>query len=132
MNKEMTVTRDMVIDLLPLYAAGEVSADSRRAVEQFLAGDAELHRLAENLKRVRLPQSLDSDESRAFERTRSRIRNRSWHQALAILFSLLPFSFVYSTERGLVWWMLRDQTPLAILSLACAISFWALLLRRKL
>lgn len=35
----MTVTRDVVSDLWPLYASGEASADTRTLVEGFLAGD---------------------------------------------------------------------------------------------
>src|SRR5678815_2030203 len=35
----MIVTRDVVRDLLPVYLAGEASADTRRVVEDFLASD---------------------------------------------------------------------------------------------
>lgn len=38
----MTVTRDVVIDLLPVYLSGEGSADTGRLVEEFLQQDQEL------------------------------------------------------------------------------------------
>ncbi len=32
----MTVTRDVILDLLPLYFAGQVSADTKTLVDEFL------------------------------------------------------------------------------------------------
>jgi anti-sigma factor RsiW len=45
----MNVTRKVVMDLIPLYAAGEVSDESRQIVEEFLKNDPEL---AELVKRM--------------------------------------------------------------------------------
>jgi anti-sigma factor RsiW len=38
----MSVPREVVLDLLPLYVAGEASPASRALVEEYLQGDAEL------------------------------------------------------------------------------------------
>ena len=38
----MNITREIVKDLLPLYAAGEASEESRAAVEEWLRTDPEL------------------------------------------------------------------------------------------
>ena len=38
----MTVTKDVVIDLLPVYLSGEASADTSRLVEEFLQQDRDL------------------------------------------------------------------------------------------
>jgi hypothetical protein len=38
----MNITRDIVLDLLPLYVAGEASQASRTAIESFLEADPEL------------------------------------------------------------------------------------------
>lgn len=38
----MKVTREVVMDLLPLYLSGEASADSRALIVAFLAQDPEL------------------------------------------------------------------------------------------
>ena len=42
----MRVTRDVIYDLLPAYFAGEASVDTRALVEDFLATDPELGRMA--------------------------------------------------------------------------------------
>ncbi len=38
----MNVTKDVVLDLLPVYLAGEASADTRALVEEYLARDPDL------------------------------------------------------------------------------------------
>lgn len=42
----MKVTRDVILDLLPLYLADETSADTRILVEKYLETDPELAQLA--------------------------------------------------------------------------------------
>ncbi|GJM40887.1 MAG: hypothetical protein DHS20C20_11690 [Ardenticatenaceae bacterium] len=42
----MQVTKDVILDLLPLYLAHETSEDSRILVEKFLEADAELALIA--------------------------------------------------------------------------------------
>ena len=49
----MTITRDVILDLLPLYLADEVSRDTRMLVEEYLKSDP---KLAEIAKR---PQAID-------------------------------------------------------------------------
>ncbi len=43
----MKVTRDVILDLLPLYLADEVSVDTRTLVEKYLETDPGLARIAE-------------------------------------------------------------------------------------
>jgi anti-sigma factor RsiW len=43
----MTVSRDVILDLLPLYLSGEASADSMALVQKHLDADSELAGLAE-------------------------------------------------------------------------------------
>ena len=43
----MQVTRDIVRDLLPVYLAGEASADTRAVVEKHLATDPQLREAVE-------------------------------------------------------------------------------------
>ena len=45
----MEITRDIVLDLLPLYLADELSDDSRRVVEGYLKDDPKLSRQVEDL-----------------------------------------------------------------------------------
>lgn len=42
----MEITRNVILDLLPLYLADEVSPDTRALVEQYLATDPELAKMA--------------------------------------------------------------------------------------
>ena len=51
----MAVTRDVILDLLPLYLSEEASSDSKTLVEQHLDNDPELARLAASW-RERLPE----------------------------------------------------------------------------
>ena len=46
----MKITRNVILDLLPLYAANEVSEDTRIMVEEYLATDTELANTAQRLK----------------------------------------------------------------------------------
>ena len=43
----MEITRNVILDLLPLYLADEVSADTRALVEKYLETDPELANIAE-------------------------------------------------------------------------------------
>ncbi|MBN1355042.1 hypothetical protein JXA40_02115 [bacterium] len=46
----MKINRNIILDLLPLYAAGEVSEDTRILVEEYLESDPELARTALHFK----------------------------------------------------------------------------------
>lgn len=51
----MDVTRNVIIDLLPLYIADEASEDSKRIVREYLEGDPELAEMAREAARTELP-----------------------------------------------------------------------------
>lgn len=72
----MTVTRDVVIDLLPGYFAGDLSGDSRALVEAHMAGDPELARMAERFRRMleRAPSPGAGDAGRQQAETLARAR----------------------------------------------------------
>lgn len=48
----MEITRNVILDLLPLYLANEVSPDTRALVEKYLETDMELSELANKQKLV--------------------------------------------------------------------------------
>lgn len=52
----MEITRDVILDLLPLYVAGEVSEDTRMLVETYLENDDGLKRLAESAEYIELKE----------------------------------------------------------------------------
>ena len=68
----MTVTRDVVLDLLPLYLADEASADTRALVERFLENDPELARIAQQQATAEIPRDVPvplekEDQMEAYE-----------------------------------------------------------------
>ena len=48
----MKITRDVIYDLLPGYFAGEVSADTRVLIDEFLATDPEFARMTSRFQRL--------------------------------------------------------------------------------
>ena len=54
----MEITRDVILDLLPLYLANEVSADTRAIVETYLETDPELASIAEQSASTELPEDI--------------------------------------------------------------------------
>ena len=54
----MEVTRNVVLDLLPLYLADEVSADTRTLVEEYLQTDPELANIAEQSVAMEVPEDI--------------------------------------------------------------------------
>ena len=117
----MEVTRDIVIDLMPLYQSGEASTDTRAAIEEFLRRDPSLAKVAKDDVAISEPAGAEL-EGRTIALTRATIRRRSWVLAMAILFTLLPFSFAF---RGgeVTFFMLRDQ-PESALFLVGAAGWW--------
>ena len=125
----MNVTRDIVKDLLPLYAAGEASADTARLVESFLRQDPELAGLAEELRAGidrsgPAPPLPAGAERAALDRTRSLLSRRTWLLASALFFTGLPLSFVFDGG-GLSFLLIRDAPFLGSASLAAAAALWA-------
>jgi len=119
----MQVTRDIAIDLLPLYQSGEASTDTRAAIEEFLRNDPSLAQMAGQDAAPLAPATTAGElERRAITRTRAHIRRRSWVLAAAIWFTLLPFTFAFQAGR-VTFFMLRDQ-PASVLLLLVAGILW--------
>ena len=122
----MNVTREVVKDLLPLYAAGEASADTRALVESFLRGDPDLARLADALRagesapEASPPPTSGRDD---LSRTKSLLRRRSWLLAWALFFTGLPLTFV-ADSGGFRFVLLREAPAVASASLAVAVALW--------
>ena len=135
------VTRDVIEDLLPLYVTGEASRGTCTLVEAFLKQDPDLARLASgmasSLPAERTPKLLGEDvEMRSIRRTKNMLTWKSWLLGLGILYTLLPFSFVWSSEDGLRWLVIGNppQWPgmlfYGVLATACWVGFFTL--RRRL
>jgi anti-sigma factor RsiW len=136
----MKVTRDVVMDLLPLYVAGEARADTRALVEEFLEGDPELRREVREggldaLLGAASAGSVPPDlELRALRRTRGRLRWQRLTYAWALTVSFLSLSSVISLEDGQVHFRLlladypRIFAPCAVLAASLWVTYY--LLRR--
>ena len=131
----MNVTKDIINDLIPLYAANECSADTRALVEDYLKQHpqqaGELQRIINAPAPGKVPPATSNDEVRAFQEARRRLRIRSTLMALAIFFSLAPLSFFSDGTRNR--WMLRDAPGSALIYGAIGIVFWIMyaLYRRR-
>ena len=118
----MEVTRDIVIDLLPLYESGEASADTRSVVEEFIRRDPSIARLAKMADDAAAAAPAPDIEVRAVGRTRTLIRRRSWALGLALACTLIPFSFVFRGS-DVTFFMFRDA-PQSRLLLLAATMLW--------
>jgi hypothetical protein len=133
----MTITRDVIRDLLPVYLSGEATADTIALIEEFLRNEPEMAANVLAAKRLNLPPLRQVAagpfvERKALLSTRSRLQTRSALLALAVFCTLLPFSFVFTDS--IRWIMWRDAPGMANTAIALAILFWTmwLLLRMKL
>jgi len=52
------ITRNIIVDLLPLYLAGEASDDTRALVEEFLESDKELAKMAKQTAAFDFPKDI--------------------------------------------------------------------------
>jgi len=89
----MAVTREVILDLLPLYLSDEASADSRALVKEHLENDPEFEQLATEWK-DRLPEPppapVNPDaQVMAYQEAKRQIANRVITLAAAIAFGIL-------------------------------------------
>jgi len=132
----MKITRDIVTDLLPAYLSGEASADTRALVEEFFKQDPEFESMAKEKKPDELlgtPPVIglkEEHERAALIRTRSLLQWRSHWFALALMFTAVPLSCVFSS-RGLVWFMLRDAPHFGIMCWGIALVCWIQFIRSR-
>ena len=133
----MNVTRDVILDLLPLYLAGEASDDTRTLIDDYLSQDPELARIVRQnpgeLPFNTTPAPLTKErELLTLERTKTMLRLRSFLLPVALFFTLLPLAGYQSGRHQ--WAMLSDFPAGAMASGALALTAWSLyfLVKRKL
>jgi hypothetical protein len=122
----MKVTRDVVNDLMPLYVAGEVSADSRALVEDYLRAHPDEFAAVEAAALPR-PEPPRGVEMLSLERTRRALERRPRIFALAIFLTYAIFSFRFD-ESGLRFVLFRDAPRVAEGLLAAGLGVWAMFL----
>ena len=102
----MKVTRDVVYDLLPGYFAGDVSADTRALIDEFLATDPEFARMTARFHRLFEERAFSSGgdvtpEREHIERARKRAEALQICAAFAVAFGLAAvFPHVMDFLRG--------------------------------
>lgn len=138
----MNVTREVIMDLLPVYLSGEASPDTRALVESFLKQDQELAQRIrgewlENMAKA-VPSSLPPGlELKAFRRTRGRLAWQRWLMGFGMFFTALLPSSQFKFENGRITdfhFLLGDYPAVfavcAGLGAACWIAYFTI--RRRL
>jgi len=138
----MNVTREVILDLLPVYLAGEASEATRALVEEYMKQDPDLakrirQQWSENLAKV-APSALPPDlELRSLRRTRSLLGWQRWLFGFGIFFTAISLSNEFSFTGGHLnefHFLLRDypvQFGICLtLGLACWIVYFSI--RRRL
>lgn len=121
--------REVLLDLLPVYASGEASAATRALVEAYLAKDDELaRRLREARALPKLAPALPPDlELRALRRTRGALSLQRWLFSLAIAFTALSLTTEvdFHDHRITKFRLVIFDYPRELgVCLALAIAFW--------
>ena len=120
----MNISKEVIRDLLPVYVAGEASADTRAVVESALAGDADLRNEAAMIGTVPAvhatpPAALGLD---TLKRTQRLLRRRALLAGFSVFFSTFPLAMV---DRS--WGLVGHLGQAACLLVAAA--GWALFLK---
>ncbi len=130
----MNVTREIILDLLPVYLAGDASPATRALVEEFLKQDQELagrirSQYAENFLKA-VPSSLPPElELRSLRRARKLTTWQVVFMALGIFFLLLPLSCSFTISNGHVTdfrFLILDYPGLFGTSLVVGVLCWVI------
>jgi predicted DNA-binding protein YlxM (UPF0122 family) len=88
----MDITRNVVLDLLPMYQAGEVSEDTKKLVEEYLETDLELAEIAKKGSFLEKPEEIPSpfgkeEQMEAYKEAQKMIRQRTiiWGSIVAMV-----------------------------------------------
>jgi len=138
----MNVTREVILDLLPVYLAGEASPATRALIEEYMAQDKELAQRirvqwADNLSRI-TPATLPPDlELRSLRRTRALLGWQKWLFALGIAFAAISLTSEISFGDGRIkefHFLMRDFPAqfgsFAVLAIVCWVGYYSI--RRRL
>jgi len=123
----MNVTDEVIKDLLPVYMAGEASADTVRLVEEYLARHPALRSaVVEEAPRLdaEAPAGL---EKRTVEHTRRLLARKNCWLGAAIFLTLAPFS-LRGDENGVTAVLYRDLPGIAAAAVVLSLVAWGLFL----
>jgi anti-sigma factor RsiW len=129
----MEISRDIILDLLPVYLAGEASPATRRLVEEFIQHDADLAQRVRLLSEQNLaalqPASRPPPELelKSLQRARALIGWQRWLFGLAIGFTIPVLSFEIDIEGGQLRnfnFLLHNHPTLFAAALVLAVACW--------
>jgi hypothetical protein len=133
----MTITKDIITDLLPVYLSGDCSTDTKRLVEEYLRTDASLAAEVQRMRTTPLPamsapDAGRSDELRTLKRTKSLLNWRSALMAFGFFFTLAPFSVLHINDTT-YWFFIEAPRAAAVYGIIGLISWIGyFLLKRRL
>lgn len=132
----MNVSREVMIDLLPVYFSGEASADTRALVEDYFRENPDFERIARGAAkpletlRAAIPIAPDAErERRDLKGVRCELRRRRWCFGLALFLTVVPL-FVFTNGHSVSTIMVRDNPWGAALDWALAALLWFLYFTR--
>lgn len=130
----MKITNKVILDLLPLYQAGEASADTKDLIENYFKKYPEFEKEVDELLIKQLPQDIPlslkpEDEMVILKKTKRLLKLRPLLMASGIFFTALPFSFgdvSWSEIEGAHWlWAdFRYGALIAIISGIIGLASW--------
>jgi hypothetical protein len=90
----MEITRNVILDLMPLYMANEVSADTRALIEKYLETDPGLAKIAEQSAAMELSEDIpipltEEDKMEAYREAKRLLLRRTVIWAALAAFGLL-------------------------------------------
>jgi hypothetical protein len=128
----MKITQKVILDLLPLYHAGEASEDSKKLVDDYLKEFPDFAKELDQFSKILLLEDIPSplnpeDEMVLLKKTKRLLQVRSLLMSFAIFFSALPLTFTdypWSGTEGFHW--LWNNFPSgALISAIVALGFWS-------
>ena len=132
----MNISQDVVKDLLPVYLAGDASADTRALVESYLKTDPELARNVEAARGPSLglpPTPPPSAEKHTLDATRQLLKTRTSTLVVAMVFTVLPLTFAFHGTT-VTFFLIRDAPAIGIAwwVTAAIMWIWHVTIRRRL
>ncbi len=131
----MKVTRNVILDLIPLVQAGEASQDTQNLVEAYLETDPDFARQLHNGLQAEMPEEIpfarmQEEEMKTFKQVKMLFWRSAIYLALAVFFGLLTIAFSFGPQ-GARW--LWADFPMgavicSVLGVICGIAFaWSVL-----
>jgi anti-sigma factor RsiW len=125
----MSIPKEVILDLLPVYLAGEASPVTRAFLEQYLAQDPEL---AEQVRRQRtesfgqlpLPPLPPELELQSLRRTRQIMTRLRWLFAAGMTLSVISLSLRIDFSPLSIRLLLQDYPALLIPCLVAGVACW--------